>query len=242
MLLLTCSSRLLFYSLLLSQLSVNVCADLFGFFSPSCMDSFKHQKNGLCECTLTWVPWSVNFFAFSFSLAPAALVYCVGHSSFKLLFFVHCPSLLLCLLCLQLWPLLCDLYDISDSAQRFLLYFDCLQFISLPRVSCVHAFSLVTPKMGARLLNVYSNVSHQWCRARWAECNHMLYVFIKLWLPPFLLHISFSISQCLCHSTLLYEKLLWMPFSPPGRPFLFFFFFLKKNRTTIMICQHQVGK
>lgn len=26
-------------------------------------------------------------------------MYCVGHSSFKLLFFVHCPSLLLCLLC-----------------------------------------------------------------------------------------------------------------------------------------------
>lgn len=46
MLLLTCSSRLLFYSLLLSQLSVNVCADLFGFFPPPVWTVLSTKKMG----------------------------------------------------------------------------------------------------------------------------------------------------------------------------------------------------
>lgn len=177
-----------------------------------------------------------DFFAFPFSLAPAAFgVLCwssqLQTSSLCIAFFlsrsVPPPSVL------QLWLLLCDLYDISDSAHLFLLlhYFDCLAIylsaLCLMR-SCV--FSLLTPRMGARLLNVYSNVFHQWCRARWTECNHMLDVFIKLWIPLFLLHISLSVSLCL----LLQHIALWRAFceclfSPLGCLSFFLKFIL--NRT-----------
>lgn len=210
--LLTCSSLLLFYSLLLSQLFLNVCVHLL-----LSVQTILSTKDGLCECILNWVPRSLNFCIFFLTGSSSIVVLCWPFQlqiSLCALPFLYCSVPVL-----QLWPLLCDLYDISDSAHLFFLYFDCLQFISLPCVSCVHAFSLLTPKMGARLLNVYSNVLHQWCRARWTECNHMLYVFIRLWLPLFLLPVSFSISLCLCYSTLLYEKLLWMPFFPPGCPF-----------------------
>lgn len=97
-------------------------------------------------------------------------------------------------------------------------------------------FSLLTPRMEARLLNVYSNVFDQWCCARWSECNLMLYVFIKLWL--FLFSCCLSISLCLCYSTLLYNKFLWMPFSPRLALLLLYFYikpmvFIRKIKTII---------
>lgn len=54
----------------------------------------------------------------------------------------------------------------------------------------------------------------------------------------FLLHIS--ISPCLCCGTLLYEKLLWMPFFPQAVPVFFFLFVIFLNGAAIAICQHQV--
>lgn len=177
------------------------------------MDSFKHYVNVL------WL-FCISFFTGSSGIWCALSV--ISASNF---FFLHCLFSLPALSppVLQLWLLLCDLYDISDSAHLFLLYFDCLAIylsaLCLMR-SCV--FSLLTPRMGARLLNVYSNVFHQWCHARWTECNHMLDVFIKLWIPLFLLHISLSVSLSFATAHCFMKSFLWMPFLPPRLPFLFF--------------------
>lgn len=171
-------------------------------------------------------------------LSPLYLNFCIffltGSSSIDVLswsFQLQTPSL--CALpfspalspVLQLWPLLCDLYDISDSAHLFLLYFWLSCDLSLCLVS--HASMRAHRSRrgwGPRLLNVYSNVFHQWCRARWTECNHMLFVFIRLWLPLFLLLLLYLCVFAIAHCFM--KSFLWMPFSPPGCPF---FLFLKSN-------------
>lgn len=211
--LLTCSS--LFSSIACCSICyfLDVCVDFL--FSVRTVLS---TEDGPCECILTWVCWSLDFLCFHWLQQHRCALLAISASNF----FSLCIAFLSCSVpVLQLWPLPCDLYDISDSAHLFLLYFDCAIYLSALCLMCSCALSPLTPRMGARLLNVYSNVFHQWCRARSTECNHMLYVFIKLWLPLSLLPI-FSISLCLCCSTLLYEKLLSIPFSP-RLPHLFYF-------------------
>lgn len=186
-----------------------------------------------CECILTWVPWSLNFLHFlSHWLQQhwcALLVISASN------FFSLCTalSLLLCpcaaALTTAVW-LVWHQWFCSPFPPLLLTVCD----LSLCLVS--HAFmrlSLLTPRMGARLLNVYSNVFHQWCRARWTECNHVLCVFIRLWLPLFSLPVSFSISLCVFATAhCLMKSLCECLFSPPGCNF-----FLFLNRTTMVICQ-----
>lgn len=191
--LLTCSSRLLFYSLLFVSAICECLCLLFPYMDSCCCFLF----NGLCECILTRDPWSLNFFAFSFSLAPAASVCRVGHFSFWPLFLCALPFLSRSVPVLQHWPLLCDVYDISDSAHRSLL-FECLQFISLPCVSFAHTLSLVTPTTGARLLDVYSNVSHLWCRCKLNRMKIKCFMYSSKY--DFLSSCCISPSLSLCVS------------------------------------------
>lgn len=136
---LTCWSPLFFYSLLLSELWMPVLT-VFPVWTV-----FNHQMRAL------WMYSDLSpmvifllvclFFAFSFPLAPTASVYCVGHSCFWLDFFVHCLFLSCSVPVLQLWPPLCDVYDISDSAHLFLLYFWLSAvYLSALCLICVHAF------------------------------------------------------------------------------------------------------
>lgn len=180
---------------------------------------FRGTKDGLCECILKWVPLSLNFLHFLRLQQHWCALLVISASNSSLCALPFSPALSPVL---QLWPLLCDLYDISDSAHFFLLYF-WLSAVYLSALCLMRPCVLTAHAEdgGQTSLNVYSNMSHQWCYARWTECNHMLYVFIRLWLPLFLLPISFSISLRLCYSALLYEKLLWMPF-PPRLPCFYF--------------------
>lgn len=120
---LTSSSPLLFYSLPFSYFWMSVFNFKGFFFCVSCTDS-RSTKDELCECILTWISLSLNFLHFSFLYRLqqhwCALLVISAYDSFSC-----CIAFLflLCPLVLQLWPLPCDLYDISDSAHLFLLYF-----------------------------------------------------------------------------------------------------------------------
>lgn len=163
----------------------------------------------------------------------------VGHFILRLLLFVHClfsPALSLC-------------YSYDHRRVTCMTSVTLLTFSSSTLTVCglslclvCHAFTLSRCSRrgwGPWLLNVYSDVFHQWCYARWTECNHVLYVFIRLWFFSCCLS-PFSVSLYLRHSTLLYEKLLWMPFSP--RLLLLFIYLFFLNRTTMVTYLLQVEK
>lgn len=212
--LLTCSSWLLFNSPLLPELSLNVCV----YFGCS-VRTVLSTKDGLCECILTSC-WCLNFLHFlSHWLQQhwcALLVISASN------FFSLCIAVLSCSVpVLQLWPLLCDLYDISDSAHLFFLYFDfCLRFIS--SALCLMRSCALTAHAedGGPDFLMFT----QMCFISGAVLDEqnlitLLYVFIELWLPLFLLHI-YSISLCVFAAAHCFMKSFCeCLFSPPGCPF-----------------------
>lgn len=175
---LTCWSPLFFYSLLLSELWMSVLT-VFPLWTV-----FNHQIQALwmysdlsplviflLVCFLHFLSHWLQQHRCTVLVIPASdlISLCIA-------FFSPAPSPCYssdhrCVTCMTSVILLTCFYSI----------FDCLQFTYRPCFS--YAFmrsSLVTPKMGARLLNVYSDVCHQWCCAKWTEYKLTLYVFIKL--------------------------------------------------------------
>lgn len=145
--LLTCSSLLLFYSLLLCLSCVWMSVSTF---------SFLYGRFWALTLGYVNVFWLL-IYAFSFSLAPAALL-CTDHFSFKLLLSVHCLSLPLCP-CATALTCCC----VTCMTSVILLTFSSSTLtvckLSLRCVSCVHVFSLLSPRLGPKLLHVFSNVS-----------------------------------------------------------------------------------
>lgn len=135
----------LFYSLLLSQLPLNVCVFSFLFL----YGRFEALKVGLCECILTWVLQSLNFLLFlSHCLQQhrcALLVISASNFFSSRIAFLSCSvpcssSDHCCVTCMTSVILL----TFSSSTLTV------CDLSLLPCVSCIHTFALLTPRTGAQ--------------------------------------------------------------------------------------------
>lgn len=210
--LLTCSSLLLFYSLL-SLLFLNVCHYLF----------FSFRDGQFWALTLGYVNvfWlgSPNFCIFFLTGSSNIGVLC---RSFQLQTSSLCA--------LPFSPALSLCYSSEHCCVTCMTSVILLTFSSSTLTVCnlalclmsraFHAFSLLTLRMVARLLNVFT----QMCFISGAMLDEQNVITCCMYSSDydflFPCYLSPSLPLCLCYSTLLYEKLLWVLF-PPRLPLFY---------------------